>query len=91
MQNVEKVSVALTPEMAADLRKAVKSGAYASSSEVVREALRLWKAHESVRRQEVAQLRRLWAEGVASGPSVDGRKVFAEARALVRKRTKKSA
>ena len=49
MQNVEKMSVALTPEMAAAVRDAVASGEYASASEVVREALRLWKAHQNVR------------------------------------------
>ncbi|MBD2488416.1 type II toxin-antitoxin system ParD family antitoxin [Aulosira sp. FACHB-615] len=43
MPNVEKISVALTPEMAALVRNAVESGEYASSSEVIREALREWK------------------------------------------------
>jgi antitoxin ParD1/3/4 len=40
MPNVEKVSIALTPEMAAVVRQAVESGEYASNSEIVREALR---------------------------------------------------
>ncbi|MFO5475003.1 MAG: type II toxin-antitoxin system ParD family antitoxin, partial [Dolichospermum sp.] len=40
MPNVEKISIALTPEMAALVRDAVKSGEYASSSEIIREALR---------------------------------------------------
>ncbi len=39
MLNVEKISVALTPEMAAFVRDVVESGEYASSSEVIREAL----------------------------------------------------
>ena len=43
MANVEKVSVALTSDMVAVMRKAVESGEYASNSEVVREALRDWK------------------------------------------------
>jgi antitoxin ParD1/3/4 len=40
MPNVEKMSIALTPELAAAVRAAVASGEYVSSSEVVREALR---------------------------------------------------
>ncbi|MGE3875634.1 MAG: type II toxin-antitoxin system ParD family antitoxin [Parvibaculaceae bacterium] len=43
MADVEKVSIAVTPEMAAALREVVESGEYASTSEVVREALREWK------------------------------------------------
>ena len=39
----EKISVSLTDEHAHLLREAVESGDYASSSEVIREALREWK------------------------------------------------
>ena len=42
MPNVEKISIALPPEMVAVLRQAVETGEYASSSEVVRDALRDW-------------------------------------------------
>lgn len=67
MANVEKVSIALTPEMLAIVREAVKSGEYASSSEVMREALRDWKRRRALERKEVEELRRLWEEGLASG------------------------
>jgi len=43
MSKVEKVSIALTSDMAAVVRGAVATGEYASSSEVVREALREWR------------------------------------------------
>ena len=36
MATVEKFSIALTPELANDVRTAVKNGEYASSSEVIR-------------------------------------------------------
>ena len=69
MPNVEKVSIALTPEMAAAVRQAVESGDYASNSEIVREALRDWKLKRALQQQEVEELRRLWQEGLHSGPS----------------------
>ena len=69
MPNVEKVSIALTPEMAAVVRQAVESGEYASNSEIVREALRDWKLKRALQQQEVEELRRLWQEGLHSGPS----------------------
>jgi antitoxin ParD1/3/4 len=36
------VTVSISPQQAAGIRAAVDNGGYASSSEVVREALRLW-------------------------------------------------
>lgn len=46
------VTVSISPEQAARMRDAVEGGAYASGSEVVREALRLWAA--SYQKQENA-------------------------------------
>lgn len=67
MSNVQKVSVALTPEMLAMLKEVVDSGDYTSTSEVIRDALRGWKARRTVHEMEVQELRRLWNEGIASG------------------------
>ena len=67
MANVEKVSVALTPEMLATVREVVESGEYASSSEVVREALREWKMRRVLQQKELEEVRHLWQEGLDSG------------------------
>jgi antitoxin ParD1/3/4 len=66
--NVENTNIALTPKMAGLIRGAVESGEYASTDEVVREALREWKQPRSLRQSAIEELRRLWAEGLASGP-----------------------
>ena len=42
MRTAEKISIALPSEMVAVVRGAVATGEYASSSEVVRDALRDW-------------------------------------------------
>jgi len=68
MPNVEKISIALTPEMAAAVRAAVATGEYVSSSEVVREALRDWQIRRALHQKELEELRRLWQEGIDSGP-----------------------
>ena len=82
MSNVQKVSVALTPEMLAMLKEAVDSGEYTSTSEVIRDALRAWKARRAVHEMEIEELRKLWNDGIASGPgrfgSID--EIKAEAR-----------
>jgi putative addiction module CopG family antidote len=43
MSKLEKLSISLTPELASLVRSAVTEGGYASTSEVIREALRDWK------------------------------------------------
>lgn len=67
MATVEKVSIALTRDMRALVRQVVESGEYASGSEVVREALRDWKAKRALRARQIEDLRRLWQEGIESG------------------------
>jgi antitoxin ParD1/3/4 len=59
-----KISISLTDEHARLLNEAVASGDYASSSEVIREALREWRG-----RRLLGQLR---DEGVATGRADDG-------------------
>ncbi len=82
MANVEKVSIALTSEMAATVREAVEKGEYASSSEVVREALRDWKLKRSLQQKESEELHHLWQIGLDSGPGrfADINEIKAEAR-----------
>jgi antitoxin ParD1/3/4 len=74
--NVEKASVALTPEMAAMMREVVASGEYASASEVMREALRNWKHSRLKRTKAIEELGRQWDDGMKSGPAYDGEDAF---------------
>ena len=64
---VEKITVALTKEIADNVRAAVKAGDYASTSEVVREALRDWQLKRASQREQIEHLRRLWEVGLKSG------------------------
>jgi antitoxin ParD1/3/4 len=64
MAPVEKISIALPPEMVALLRQAVDTGEYASSSEVVRDALRDWTQKRSLRQQGVEELRQVWQQAI---------------------------
>jgi antitoxin ParD1/3/4 len=80
MANVEKLSVALTPDMAAEIRAAVQYDDYGSVSEVVRDALRDWRLRRKVETLEIDELR-LVQEGINSGPSLEADAVFARLRA----------
>lgn len=72
MSTVEKISIALPAEMVSVIRGAVSTGEYASSSEVVRDALRDWTHKRSLRQQGVAALREVWQEALRDPqPGVD--------------------
>ena len=61
------VSVSLTPELVELIKAKVASGRYASTSEVVREALRLLERADRREGEELRRLREAWEEGLASG------------------------
>ena len=67
MPDVQKVSVALTGEQIGALRAAVETGEYATTSEIVREAIRDWQFKRELRQQDLKRLRKMWDEGKASG------------------------
>jgi antitoxin ParD1/3/4 len=82
MPDIQKVSVALTAEQVAALKAAVDSGEYATTSEIVREAIRDWQLKRELRHEDIQRLRQLWDEGIASGPPrpVDFEKLRREVR-----------
>src|SRR5580658_7057257 len=57
MAGIERLTITLPSEMAAVVKGAVEGGDYASSSEVVREALRDWKLKRALQLQELAALK----------------------------------
>ena len=69
MSDIQKISVALTKQQIQAIKDVVASGEYASTSEVVRDALRGWQLREPLRKAEIERLRKAWAEGLASGPA----------------------
>ncbi len=67
MSKVAKLSIALTGEMAEAVRVAVQAGDYASTSEVIRDALRDWSEKRQDRAAAIAHARRLIQDGLESG------------------------
>jgi antitoxin ParD1/3/4 len=57
MGDIERLTITLPADMAAIVKGAVTGGDYASSSEVVREALRDWKMKRALQLQELAALK----------------------------------
>lgn len=88
MATVEKITIALTSEMAVFVRSAVDAGEYASTSEAIRDAVREWKERRDLLGYTVEDLRVLVQEGIDSGPS--SRTTMAEVKAAARERLEAS-
>jgi antitoxin ParD1/3/4 len=80
MSKLERITVTMPEEMVAKISAAVEAGNYATTSEVVREALRDWAAEQERRAMAMAELRAEIAKGL-DGPFHDGPTVMAELRA----------
>lgn len=61
------MNVSLPSELADFVKAKVNAGRYTSSSEVVREALRLLERVEQANAEKLAYLRKAWQEGIDSG------------------------
>ncbi|MBV9537825.1 MAG: type II toxin-antitoxin system ParD family antitoxin [Acidisphaera sp.] len=77
------ISISLTPELMGLIKAKVQSGRYTSTSEVVREALRLLERADRLEADRVGGLRRAWQEGVEGGDA--GPLDFAELRTEARR------
>jgi antitoxin ParD1/3/4 len=64
MSAMERITITLTTEIAALVRGAVETGDYASSSEIIREALRDWRHKRMTAEHDTAQMRAFIALGV---------------------------
>ena len=87
MSSIERLTITLPGEMAAEVKGAVQTGDYASTSEVIRDALRDWKAKRATAQAELSALRadiRKGLEDVAAGRAkdFDADRIIAEGRLL---------
>ena len=62
------VQVTLAEEVDLEVSNSIRLGEFASASEVIQSALEDWRAGRMIASVGVDDLRRLWNEGVASGP-----------------------
>ncbi len=65
MADIERLTITLPSEMATAIKSAVDGGDYASTSEVVREAVRDWKLKRALRLRELKALKTDIDKGLA--------------------------
>jgi antitoxin ParD1/3/4 len=83
MAAIERLTITMPAEMAATLRATVEGGEYATTSEIVREALRDWTRARDAERRELEALREAIRVGDESGPGISAAEVFAELRQMI--------
>lgn len=74
MAGIERLTVTLPADMASRVKDAVAEGNYASTSEIVREALRDWELKAELRKRKLVALRKhvdLGLRDLARGRVVD--------------------
>ena len=57
MQRAEKISVTMTPEQLEAIRASVEAGEYASTSEAMRDAVRLWQRQRTEDAERIAAMK----------------------------------
>ena len=90
MSSLERLTITMPADMAAVVKAAVEGGDYASTSEVVREALREWKVRRAVQSQELVALQADLEQGLADMAAgrvtdFDPKKLIARGRKLLAK------
>jgi antitoxin ParD1/3/4 len=89
MQPAEKLSITLPADMARMVRDKVEGGSYASNSEVIREALRIWQEREAMKAQRLDEIRAQVAESVNDPrPSLTSKEVSKRLKRLHQKTVK---
>ncbi|MEM5473442.1 type II toxin-antitoxin system ParD family antitoxin [Hoeflea sp. AS60] len=80
---MKTLTISLSQQQITRLQQAVASGSYASNSEVMRDALRLWEQREELRELEINRLKHAYDEGMVSGEgrAVDAHSLLAELKA----------
>jgi antitoxin ParD1/3/4 len=92
VSTIERMTITMPADMASVVKAAVDSGDYASTSEVVRDALREWKMKRAIQIQEIASLKADIDKGlaeVAAGrvTNFDKKKIVERGRKLLASRS----
>lgn len=74
MAGIERLTITLPTDTAAAVKQAIQEGGYASTSEVVREALRDWKHKRALQRRELTALKadiaQVWPTSPPTGSGI---------------------
>ena len=88
-EKAERITITLPPDMLASIKKKVSSGSYASTSELIREAMRMWQKREEEHKARISLIRERLAHSEQSGEPVPLNIAFKTIEELHQQRAKK--
>ncbi len=88
-EKAERITITLPPEMLASIKDKVRSGAFGSTSELIREAMRLWQKKEEEYETRLSLIRDRLANSTQSGTPVPLDDAFKTIERLHQQRIKK--
>ena len=90
-EKAERITITLPPDMLASIKKEVSSGSYGSTSELIREAMRLWQKKDEEHKARISLIRERLARSVQSGEPVPLDTAFKRIENLHKQRMKKQS
>jgi antitoxin ParD1/3/4 len=90
-EKAERITITLPPDMLASIKKEVSSGSYGSTSELIREAMRLWQKKEEEHKARISLIRERLAHSAQSGEPVPLDTAFKSIENLHKQRMKKQS
>lgn len=88
-EKAERITITLPPDMLNSIKKKVNAGSYGSTSEVIREAVRMWQKREEEHNARISLIRERLAHSELSGEPVPLNTAFKTIEALHQQRVKK--
>jgi len=69
-EKAERITITLPPDMLASIKQRVSSGSYGSTSELIRDAMRLWQKKEEEHDARISLIRNRLNQSIRSGKPV---------------------
>ncbi len=69
-EKAERITITLPPEMLASIKQKVSTGSYGSTSELIREAMRVWQKKEEEHDARISLIRNRLQQSMQSGEPV---------------------
>ena len=88
-EKAERITITLPPDMLASIKKEVSSGSYGSTSELIREAMRMWQKREEEYKARISLIRERLLHSKRSGEPVPFTTAFKTIEEIHQQRVKK--
>lgn len=90
-EKAERITITLPPDMLASIKQKVNSGSYGSTSELIREAMRLWQKKEEEHEARISLIRQRLEQSTKSGKPIPLNAVFGSIEELHKRRMQKKS